>query len=64
MSNAACKAVICEVKSQSMLEEAVQKIYAIQEASIELRIEHSEIYIKHMKRAAKEADTVVMDSGE
>ena len=64
MSAAACKAAICDLEAQSKLNKGYDKIDAIKGASIELRVAHSEIYIKHIKRAEKEANWLVMESGE
>ena len=64
MTAAACKAAICDGEAQGRMRTALDKIYAVREASIDLRVAHSEIYIKHIKRAQKEADTLIMESGE
>lgn len=64
MSDAACKAAICDDKAQGLMETACNKIYSIKGAANELRIKHAEIYIKYMLAAEKAADKVVMESGE
>jgi hypothetical protein len=64
MSEAACKAIICETEAQQRLIKAVNKIDGIQGASTDLRIKHSEIYIGYLKKAQAAADKAVFDSGE
>ena len=64
MPGSVCKAAICDLEAQSKLNKGYDKIDAIKGASIGLRVAHSEIYIKHMKRAEKEANQLVMESGE
>ncbi len=64
MSEAACKAAICDDEAQGRMENAYNKINSIKGASIELRVQHSEIYIKYLKKAQAQADALVMESGE
>ena len=64
MTAGACKAVICDEEAKAKLDKAINKIDSIKGASIELRVAHSEIYLKHIKRAEKEANKLVMESGE
>ena len=64
MSDAACKAAICDDEAEGRMMTACNKIESIKGAPIELRIKHSDIYIKYLKKAQAEADRVVMDSGQ
>ncbi len=64
MSLAECKEAICDTEAQSRLDNAFNKIDAITGATVDLRVAHSEIYIHYLKKAAKEADLLVMESGE
>lgn len=64
MSEAACKAAICDNKAMSLMNNACDDIISISEASFDLRIKHSEIYIKYMKKAKKEAAKAVIETGE
>lgn len=63
MSEAACKAAICDDEAEGRMMTACKKIISLKGAPVELRIGHAEIYIKYMKEAQKEADNLVMESG-
>ena len=64
MSEAACKAAICDDEAQGRMMTACEKINSIKGASNELRIAHAEVYIKYLKKAQAIADKLVVDSGE
>ena len=63
MSDAACKAIICDDEAQGRMTTACNKIENLKGAPIQLRIDHSEIYIKALKKAQEKADQLIMDSG-
>ena len=64
MTGQVCKAAICDDEAESRLMNACAKIESIKDASIDLRIKHSEVYIKYMDKAQAVADKLVFDSGE
>lgn len=63
MSEEVCKAAICDDQAQGLMITACNKIDSLKDAPVELRIDHSEIYIKYMSKAKQVADQLVMDSG-
>ena len=63
-TNAACKAAICDDEAQGRMANACNKIDSLKGASIDLRIEHAEIYIYYLKKAQEVADKLVFESGE
>lgn len=63
MSNAACKAAICDDEAEGIMMTACAKIQSLKGAPIELRIEHAEIYLKYMAKAKQVANKLIMGSG-
>lgn len=64
MSDAACKAAICDDEAQGKMMTACEKIESLKGATVDLRIKCSGIYIKAIKAADKEVLKVVEESGQ